>query len=71
MCICYIDNQGAEMLLLKYLSHFVKRACQAIRLANHVASRSAKHYQIITKVISAAGFGLFIVYTVEYFVLFS
>lgn len=57
-----MDDQRAEMLLLKYLSHFVKRACQAIRLANHVASRSAKHYQIITKVISASGFGMFIVF---------
>lgn len=54
-----MNNKGAEILLLKYLKHFVKRACQAIRLANHVASRSSKHYQIITKVISKTGFGMF------------
>ncbi|XP_060835591.1 E3 ubiquitin-protein ligase HERC2 isoform X3 [Rhopalosiphum padi] len=57
-CHCELDmnNQGAEMLLSKYISHFVKRSCQIIRLANHVASRSSKHYQIITKVISVTGF---------------
>jgi len=50
------------MLLSKYLSHFVKCACQAVKVANHVASRSSKHYQIVTKVISATGFGMFILY---------
>lgn len=53
-----IGDQGAEILLSKYLSHFLKRACQTIKLANHVASRSSKHYQIITKIISATGFGV-------------
>lgn len=60
ICIKGMNSQGAEMLLSKYLSHFVKRACQAIRLANHVASRSSKHYQIITKIINITGFGIFI-----------
>lgn len=46
------------MLLSKYLSNFVKRSCQAIRLANHVASRSSKHYQIISKIINVTGFGM-------------
>lgn len=54
-----MEDEGAEMLLSKYLSNFVKRACQAIKLSNHVASRSSKHYQIITKVISTSGFGKF------------
>jgi len=53
-----MNDQGAEMLLSKYLSNFVKRSCQAVKLANHVASRSSKHYQIITKVISVTGFGM-------------
>lgn len=53
-----MDDQGAEILLSKYISHFVKGSCQTIRLANHVASRSSKHYQIITKVISVTGFGM-------------
>jgi len=53
-----MDDQGAEMLLTKYLSNFVKRSCQAIKLANHVASRSSKHYQIISKIISVTGFGM-------------
>lgn len=55
-----MDDEGAEILLSKYLGHFVKRACQAIRLANHVASRSSKHYQIITKIINVTGFGKFV-----------
>lgn len=55
-----MNSQGAEMLLSKYLTNFVKRASQAIRLANHVASRSSKHYQIITKIINATGFGMYI-----------
>jgi hypothetical protein len=54
------EDKGSEMLLSKYLCHFVKCACQVIKLANHVASRSSKHYQIITKVISANGFGTYI-----------
>jgi len=57
-----MDDEGAEVLLSKYLSHFVKCACQAVKVANHVASRSSKHYQIVTKVISATGFGIFILY---------
>jgi len=64
-----MDDQGAEMLLSKYLSHFVKRSCQAVRLANHVASRSSKHYQIITKIISVTGFGMFLNLISHYLVL--
>jgi len=64
-----MDDQGAEMLLSKYLSHFVKRSCQAVRLANHVASRSSKHYQIITKIISVTGFGMLLNLTSHYLVL--
>lgn len=62
-----MDDQGAEMLLSKYLSNFVKRSCQVLRLANHVASLSSKHYQIITKVISVTGFGMMLNLTSHYF----
>lgn len=62
MYIQGMDDKGAELLLTKYLSHFVKRACQAVRLSNHVASRSSKHYQIITKIINVTGFGMFYVH---------
>jgi len=55
-----MDDEGAEILLSKYLGHFVKRSCQTIQLANHVASRSSKHCQIITKIINATGFGMFV-----------
>jgi len=64
-----MDDQGAEILLSKYLSHFVKRSCQAVRLANHVASRSSKHYQIITKILSVTGFGMLLNLTSHYLVL--
>jgi len=64
-----MDDQGAEMLLSKYLSNFVKRSCQALRLANHVASLSSKHYQIITKVISVTGFGMILNLTSHYMIL--
>lgn len=56
------DVEGAENLLSQYLRHFIKCARQAIKVANHVASRSSKHYHIVTKVISASGFGMFILY---------
>ncbi|XP_050522470.1 E3 ubiquitin-protein ligase HERC2 [Daktulosphaira vitifoliae] len=46
----------AESLFLKYLKHFVKRYCQAIKLATIVAGRSSKHHHIVNKIISITGF---------------
>ncbi|XP_050428032.1 E3 ubiquitin-protein ligase HERC2 [Adelges cooleyi] len=51
-----VYNNGAELLFMKYLKHFIKRACQAIRLATHIADRSTKHYHIVIKIISITGF---------------